>query len=80
MVKNSFGYIVVRWKVEEPETERGYPSTTFTVLDAGKDGKELEVGTLKMYGEAIPKELASKIGNAVIDAQYHQRHEIPAVD
>lgn len=80
MAKNSYGYVIVRWEVEPPQKAGDYSEVTFTVLDAGKGKTEVIVGTLKMYGKNMPKELIKKIGKAVTDAQYYQRHETPAVD
>ena len=50
MLKNSYGYVIVRWEVE-PAQENDVPEVTFTVLDAGKGKTELKAGTLKVYGE-----------------------------
>lgn len=80
MAKNSYGYVIVRWVVDPPQHAGDYPEVTFTVLDAGKGKTEVGVGTLKVYGKKIPKDLHVKIGKAVTDAQYYQRHETPAVD
>lgn len=80
MLKNSFGYVIVKWEATQSENEEGYAQVTFTVLDAEKGKKEKIVGHLKYYGEKIPRHLPGGLGRAIIDAQYYQRHETPPVD
>jgi len=80
MLKNSYGYVIVRWEVDPAKNENDVPEVTFTVFDAGKGKTEITAGTLKVYGKKIPKKTLENLGKLVIDAQYYQRHETPAVD
>lgn len=80
MLKNSYGYVIVRWEVEPAPKENDVPQVTFTLLDAGKGKTELEAGTLKVYGEKIPRKTLMNLGGMITDAQYYQRHDTPAVE
>lgn len=80
MSKNSYGYVVVRWEQEPPQKPGAYSKVSFTVMDAGENKNDVFVGSLKMYGKKIPKNLLEKIGKAVTDAQYYQRRDDPTVD
>jgi hypothetical protein len=55
MLKNSYGYVIVRWEVDPAENVNDVPQVTFTVLDAGKGKTEKTAGTLKVYGKKFPR-------------------------
>jgi hypothetical protein len=46
------------------------------VLDAGSKSTP---GGFKYYGKKMTKDLKQKTGDAVIEAHWHQRHDIDAV-
>lgn len=74
MAKNPYGYVIVKWEIEPSLKPKGYRGIKFSVMDASLEQSDKVIGTLKMYGKKIPKNLLENIGKAVTDAQYYQRN------
>jgi hypothetical protein len=80
MLKNSYGYVIVRWEAKPAQEAGEKAEVTFTVLDAGEGKTERKAGTLKVYGNKIPNKTLEDLGKLVTDAQYNQRHKTSAVE